>query len=110
MQKPKLETQTLIPFTIYFLFFQVLPKKINRDEEREILSLLCRVHELEIENTEMESLVFLKDHELRKKDLQITRYQQRRNLCDEIIHQQRVLITGETKLHLIRLSLYCTPA
>ncbi|XP_064641275.1 kinesin-like protein KIF19 isoform X2 [Lineus longissimus] len=72
---------------------EVLPKKISRDEEREILSLLCRVHELEIENTEMESLVFLKDHELRKKDLQIQRFQQRRNLCDEIIHQQRVLIT-----------------
>ena len=73
---------------------QVLPQKIGREEEREILTLLCRVHELEIENTEMESMVLLKDHELRRKDLMVIQSQQRRQLCHEIIQHQKQLIDG----------------
>ncbi|EAW89151.1 kinesin family member 19, isoform CRA_b, partial [Homo sapiens] len=32
---------------------ETLPRRIGSEEQREVLSLLCRVHELEVENTEM---------------------------------------------------------
>ena len=51
-----------------------LPGNINNGDHREILSLLCKVHELEIENTESQSAMLLKDYEMRKKDMIIERY------------------------------------
>ena len=53
---------------------------------------MCRVHELEIENMEMQSACLLHEFELQKKDMLVTRYDQQRSLCDEIIQQQRALI------------------
>ena len=50
-----------------------LPGNINSGDHREILSLLCKVHELEIENTESQSAMLLKDYEMRKKDMIIER-------------------------------------
>nr|DBA27591.1 TPA: hypothetical protein GDO54_008065 [Pyxicephalus adspersus] len=71
---------------------EVLPKKISSEEQREVLSLLCKVHELEIENTEMQSHALLKDNMIRQKNYMVQRFEQHRSICDEIIKQQRRII------------------
>ncbi|XP_036388276.1 kinesin-like protein KIF19 [Megalops cyprinoides] len=71
---------------------ELLPKRINNEEQREILTLLCKVHELEVENTEIQSAVLCKENLLRTKDFIIQRHEQHRALCDEIIQQQKSII------------------
>lgn len=56
---------------------------------------LLQVHELEIENAEMQSHALLKDNLIRQKDAVVQRFEQHRHLCDEIIQQQRQFISGE---------------
>ncbi|KAK8724334.1 hypothetical protein OTU49_011334, partial [Cherax quadricarinatus] len=75
---------------------EALPKSITNDEQRELLNLLCKVHELEIQKVEMQSEALLKEHELRRRDLVIMRYDRQRSLCDEIITRQRQMLE-ETK-------------
>ncbi|XP_035233464.1 kinesin-like protein KIF19 isoform X2 [Stegodyphus dumicola] len=76
-----------------------LTEKASSREQRELLHLLTRVYELEIEKLEMQSAQLCRDHELRCRDLMILRYDRQRQLCDEIITKQRILIdslaTGE---------------
>lgn len=72
---------------------EILPKRISSEEQREVLSLLCKVHELEIENTEMQSHALLKDNMIRQKNYMVQRFEQHRCLCEEIIKQQRRIIT-----------------
>lgn len=55
------------------------------------------MHELQIEKVEMQSDALLKEHELRRRDLVIMRYDRQRTLCDEIITRQRQMIEGETE-------------
>jgi len=76
-----------------------LPQRISTAEEKEILSLLCKVHELEIDKVEMKSEGLLKEHEVRRRDLLILKYDKQRSLCDEIIVRQQKLIQAmeETK-------------
>ena len=81
----------------FLLLLQELPRRISTDEEREILSLLCKVHELEIEKVEMQSEAVLKEHEVKRRDLLILKYDKQRTLCDEIIQRQRKLIEGESE-------------
>ena len=50
---------------------------------------MCKVHELEIENTEGQSACLI-----RKKDMVISRFKQHRTLCDEIIRKQKILLEG----------------
>jgi len=57
-----------------------------------MLHLLCKVHELEVEKTEMQADTLLKEHELFQKDDLINRYDQQRELCDTIIQKQRQVI------------------
>ncbi|CAL4176991.1 unnamed protein product [Meganyctiphanes norvegica] len=71
---------------------EALPRTITNDEQKELLSLLCKVHELEIQKVEMQSEALLKEHELRRRDLLILRYDRQRNLCEEIIHRQRTIL------------------
>uniref|UniRef100_A0A8C5R6S5 Kinesin-like protein KIF19 n=2 Tax=Leptobrachium leishanense TaxID=445787 RepID=A0A8C5R6S5_9ANUR len=71
---------------------EVLPKRISSEEQKEVLSLLCKVHELELENTELQSRAMLKDNLIRHKNYIVYRFEQHRCLCDEIIQQQRQLI------------------
>lgn len=59
-----------------------------------MLSLLCRVHELEVENTEMQSHALLRDGALRHRREAVRRLEQHRSLCDEIIQGQRQIIDG----------------
>ncbi|XP_038048292.1 kinesin-like protein KIF19 [Patiria miniata] len=71
---------------------EVLPKKITSEEQGEILSMLCKVHELEIENTELKSQALIHKHTTEQKETLIRRYEKHRLLCDKIIQEQRSLI------------------
>ncbi|CAG0925290.1 unnamed protein product, partial [Notodromas monacha] len=71
-----------------------LPQQINTQEQREVYMLLLRVHELEIERTELQRDALLREHQLRRRDLLLVRHEMQRNLCDQIITRQRQLISG----------------
>ncbi|XP_053327987.1 kinesin-like protein KIF19 [Spea bombifrons] len=77
---------------------QLLPKQITSGDQQEVLKLLCRVHELEVGNTELQAKSLCKENLLYQKDFVILRYQQHRALCEEIIQCQRALIE-DNKLH-----------
>ncbi|CAL8283351.1 unnamed protein product [Merluccius merluccius] len=77
---------------------ELLPRKVSSEEQREVLSLLCKVHELEIENAEMQSHALLKDNVIRQKNFVVQRFEQHRHLCDEIIQQQRQFIIEHSLL------------
>lgn len=76
---------------------ETLPGLIGSEEQREVLSLLCRVHELEVENTEMQSHALLRDGALRHRREAVRRLEQHRILCDEIIQGQRQIIDGRSR-------------
>ncbi|KAJ8332415.1 hypothetical protein SKAU_G00425880 [Synaphobranchus kaupii] len=71
---------------------ELLPCRVSSEDQREVLGLLCKVHELEMENTEMQSHALLKDNLIRHKNSMVQRFEQRRHLCEEIIQQQRQFI------------------
>ncbi|XP_055789807.1 kinesin-like protein KIF19 isoform X1 [Salvelinus fontinalis] len=71
---------------------ELLPCRVSSEEQREVLGLLCKVHELEIENAEMQSHALLKDNVIRQKNCVVQRFEQHRHLCDELIQQQRRFI------------------
>ncbi|XP_055448615.1 kinesin-like protein KIF19 isoform X2 [Psammomys obesus] len=71
---------------------ETLPRRIGSEEQREVLSLLCRVHELEVENTEMQSHALLRDSALRHRREAVRRLEEHRSLCEEIIQSQRQII------------------
>ncbi|XP_068915073.1 kinesin-like protein KIF19 isoform X3 [Tenebrio molitor] len=76
-----------------------LPSLLSSDDEREILALMCRVHELEADKMALQSERLVRQHELRRRDLLILRYDRQRQLCEEIITRQRQLIEeGRIKL------------
>lgn len=74
---------------------ELLPCRVSSEEQREVLGLLCKVHELEIENAEMQSHTLLKDNVIRQKDVVVQRFEQHRQLCHEIIQQQRQFINSK---------------
>ncbi|XP_045477693.1 kinesin-like protein KIF19 isoform X2 [Harmonia axyridis] len=69
-----------------------LPSLLSSDDEREILALMCRVHELEADKMALQSERLIRQHELRRRDLTILRYDRQRQLSEEIITRQRKLI------------------
>lgn len=73
---------------------QKLPALLSSDDEREILALMCRVHELEADKMALQSERLVRQHELRRRDLVILRYDRQRQLCEEIITRQRQLMEG----------------
>lgn len=84
----------MLTICLFPLLPKELPKRISTEEESEVLSLLCKVHELEIEKVEMQSNTLLKEHEVRRRDLLILKYDKQRTLSDEIIERQKRLIDG----------------
>lgn len=78
---------------------QELPRQINTQEQREVYMLLLRVHELEIERTELQRDALLREHQLRRRDLLLIRHEMQRNLCDQIITRQRQVIAGKDVLN-----------
>ncbi|XP_076855748.1 kinesin-like protein KIF19 isoform X2 [Brachyhypopomus gauderio] len=77
---------------------ELLPRRVSSEEQRELLGLLCKVHELEIGNAEMQSHALLKDNVIRQKDAVVQRFEQHRQLCHEIIRQQRRFIDDHNLL------------
>ncbi|KAI4897202.1 hypothetical protein NFI96_014909, partial [Prochilodus magdalenae] len=77
---------------------ELLPRRVSSEEQREVLGLLCKVHELEIENAEMQSHALLKDNVIRQKNVVVQRFEQHRQLCHEIIQQQRQFINDHSLL------------
>ncbi|XP_026207420.1 kinesin-like protein KIF19 [Anabas testudineus] len=75
---------------------ELLPRRVSSEEQREVLGLLCKVHELEIENAEMQSHALLKDNVIRQKNFVVQRFELHRHLCDEIIQQQRQFIDNHS--------------
>lgn len=76
---------------------ETLPGRIGSEEQREVLSLLCRVHELEVDNTAMQSHALLREGALRHRREALRRLEQHRALCDEIIQGQRQVIDGASR-------------
>ncbi|CAD5123606.1 DgyrCDS11934 [Dimorphilus gyrociliatus] len=62
-------------------------------QHREVLALMCRVHELEIEQLETQSACILAEFEIRRRDLGLQKYEQYRSIADLLIRQQRDLLT-----------------
>uniref|UniRef100_A0A8D2C4X5 Kinesin-like protein n=1 Tax=Sus scrofa TaxID=9823 RepID=A0A8D2C4X5_PIG len=71
---------------------QLLPTQVVSEDQREVLRLLCRAHELEVENTELQANSLCRKNLLCQKDFVIQRCHQHRRLCEQIIQDQRQLI------------------
>lgn len=71
---------------------EMIPVRISSADQQEILKLLCRVHQLEIESLEGQSAGLLRDFQIRHKDMVITKLHHYRNLSDDIIKRQKRII------------------
>ncbi|XP_051488412.1 kinesin-like protein KIF19 [Apus apus] len=74
---------------------ELLPRQITSEDQQEVLRLLCRAHELELGNTELQANTLYKENLLCQKDFVIQQLQQHMLLCEEIIQQQQMLITAQ---------------
>lgn len=80
---------------ILTITLQELPYEINSEEERELLSLIIRVHELEIDKIVLQSQRLAKEYALRQRDSTIMKYGRQRQICEEIITRQRKIMEGK---------------
>ncbi|XP_048207295.1 kinesin-like protein KIF19 [Perognathus longimembris pacificus] len=71
---------------------QLLPEQVTSQAQREVLQLLCRAHELEVENTELQATNLCWRNLLGQKDFVIQHYHQHRLLCQQLIQGQRQLL------------------
>ncbi|XP_029410996.1 kinesin-like protein KIF19 [Nannospalax galili] len=71
---------------------KLLPRQVIREDQREVLRLLCRAHELEVENTELQADNLCHRNLLCQKDFVIQRYHQHQLLCQQVIQAQRQLM------------------
>lgn len=74
---------------------ELFPKQITSDDQQEVLRLLCRAHELELGNPDLQAKTLYKENLLCQKDFVIQQQQQHMLLCEEIIQQQQALIKGK---------------
>ncbi|KAK7806513.1 hypothetical protein U0070_017505 [Myodes glareolus] len=63
---------------------KLLPRQVTSEDQREVLQLLCRAHELEVENTELQADNLCRKNLLCQKDFVIQRYHQHRMLYSGI--------------------------
>ncbi|XP_069503716.1 kinesin-like protein KIF19 [Ambystoma mexicanum] len=73
----------------------LLPNVIHNGDQQEVLRLLCKVHEMEVGNTELQAGAMWKENLLSQKDVVIQKYERQRLMCDEIIRQQLILIEDQ---------------
>ena len=76
---------------------ELLPAQVSSEDQREVLRLLCRAHELEVENMGLQAHRLRGRSLLLQKDSLIQRCQEHRLLCERIIREQRRLIQGEAR-------------
>ncbi|XP_073996213.1 kinesin-like protein KIF19 isoform X2 [Rhodnius prolixus] len=69
-----------------------LPDQLDSETEREMLSLLIRVHELEADKVALQGERLVESHELRRRADMLHRFHRQQRLTDEIITRQRHLI------------------
>ncbi|KAM7091719.1 LOW QUALITY PROTEIN: kinesin-like protein KIF19 [Ciconia maguari] len=74
---------------------QFFPRQITSEDQQEALRLLCRAHELELGNTELQASTLYKENLLCQKDFVIQQLQQHMLLCEEIIQRQQMLIKAQ---------------
>ncbi|KAM6299077.1 kinesin-like protein KIF19 [Aegotheles albertisi] len=74
---------------------EIFPRQITSEDQQEVLRLLCRAHELELGNTELQANTLCKENLLCQKDFVIQQLQQHMLLCEEIIQQQHMLIKAQ---------------
>ncbi|KAL7989581.1 hypothetical protein Chor_012247 [Crotalus horridus] len=77
---------------------EALPWCISSEEQREVLSLLCKVHELEVENTAIQSSTLLKDNFIHHQERAVRHFERYRSLCHRIIQEQRQIIHVKWRL------------
>ncbi|CAL1599556.1 unnamed protein product [Knipowitschia caucasica] len=75
-----------------------LPHTVSCESQRQVLELLCKVHELELDQAELRSSSLLKDSLLRRKDQAMQRFETHQQLCDQIIQGQRLFISEHSLL------------
>nr|XP_058148454.1 kinesin-like protein KIF19 [Dasypus novemcinctus] len=73
---------------------QLLPGQAASEHQREVLRLLCRAHELEVESTGLRADNLYRRNLLSQKDLVIQHYRRHRLLCEHIIRDQQRLLRG----------------
>nr|XP_045243952.1 kinesin-like protein KIF19 [Macaca fascicularis] len=71
---------------------RLLPRRVTSEDQQEVLRLLCRAHELEVENTELQAYNLCRKNRLCQKDFVIQRYHQHWLLCEQLIQEERQLI------------------
>ncbi|XP_038613383.1 kinesin-like protein KIF19 isoform X2 [Tachyglossus aculeatus] len=71
---------------------EALAQRVGSEEQREALSLLCRLHELEVENTEAQGHSLLRPATLGPRRADPARLDRHRRLCDRLIRGQRRVI------------------
>lgn len=74
---------------------EIFPRQITSEDQQEVLRLLCRAHELELGNTELQANTLYKENLLCRKDFVIQQLQQHMLLCEEMIRRQQMLIKGK---------------
>lgn len=72
-----------------------LPARISTDDERELLALLCRVHELEADKLALQGERIARMHELKRRDTALLRCERQRQISDAIITRQRQIMEGK---------------
>lgn len=74
---------------------QNLPKRLDSETERELLSLICRVHELEADKMALQGERLVESYELRRRGDLLHRMNRQQRITDDIITRQRQIIEGK---------------
>ncbi|XP_054282051.1 kinesin-like protein KIF19 [Macrosteles quadrilineatus] len=69
-----------------------LPSRLDSETEQELLSLLCRVHELEADKMALQGERLVETHELRRRGELIQRFSRQQRITDDIITRQRQIM------------------
>ncbi|CAL8090348.1 unnamed protein product [Calicophoron daubneyi] len=73
---------------------KMLLSQIGRPEEKEIIHLLCRLHEVELERADLDARYALSGAELKKREVLLEHLREDSRLCDAIIRIQAALLTS----------------
>ncbi|KAM6407506.1 LOW QUALITY PROTEIN: kinesin-like protein KIF19, partial [Rhynochetos jubatus] len=73
---------------------EFFPRQITSEDQQEVLRLLCRAHELELGNTDLQANTLYKENLLCQKDFVIQQLQHML-LCEESIQQQQILLKAQ---------------
>lgn len=81
------------------LIEETISIKVTNEQQREILKQICRIHEYQIKNVELESVNLMYEFLTRQKEIVTKRDVKRQKLVKEIVQLQKKLITGYIIFH-----------